>query len=250
MDGLSYEVESVDDLPEAVRDFYKAGDDGKYRLAVDGLPKPEDTSGLKSALKKERDRARQAERWERLGKTPEEIEELLESQRKAEEERQRKAGDFEAIRKQDAEKFQKQVAEAQTAREKAEARMRDAVIGSELMTALARAKATETGLKALPRLLRDRVEFELNDEGYSVRILNERGEPLAGSDGAATFDDLAKAAMAEFPDLFASDRPGGAGTSGRGGSGAGGKTMRREDFDQIADAAEKAKLISSGYKII
>ena len=39
-------------LPEAVRGLYVAGDGGKYRLDVSGL---EDTSGLKTALQKERD---------------------------------------------------------------------------------------------------------------------------------------------------------------------------------------------------
>jgi hypothetical protein len=52
--------------------------DGSYILGVDGL---EDTSGLKSALEKERESRREFEKqikaWKVLGKTPEEIQTLM-----------------------------------------------------------------------------------------------------------------------------------------------------------------------------
>ena len=66
-------VDTLDAVPENLRSLYSESD-GKFRLAVDGL---EDTAGLKSALQKEREAARAAEKqskaWMALGKTPEEI---------------------------------------------------------------------------------------------------------------------------------------------------------------------------------
>ena len=48
---LPAETDSLDAVPEAVRAFYVATDEGRYRLDADGV---EDVSGLKSALEKER----------------------------------------------------------------------------------------------------------------------------------------------------------------------------------------------------
>ena len=59
---LETTLETLDDLPEELRENYVEGEDGKYRLGVlDGfVPKDklEDTSGLKSALQKERENAK------------------------------------------------------------------------------------------------------------------------------------------------------------------------------------------------
>ena len=45
-------VDSLEDLPEAVRAFYVETEDGRFRLDAEGV---EDVSGLKSALEKERE---------------------------------------------------------------------------------------------------------------------------------------------------------------------------------------------------
>ena len=58
---LKYQVKSIDKLPKEVADLYEKGEDG-YTLKVEGVPKPEDNSGLKSALQKERERANNAEK--------------------------------------------------------------------------------------------------------------------------------------------------------------------------------------------
>ena len=60
--GLSYQIDSIDGLSEEVAEMY-VEKDGKFILDISGLPKPEpvepaksdDTTGLKSALKKERE---------------------------------------------------------------------------------------------------------------------------------------------------------------------------------------------------
>ena len=37
---LKYELETIDDLDDAVKALYTKADDGKFRLGVDGLPQP------------------------------------------------------------------------------------------------------------------------------------------------------------------------------------------------------------------
>src|ERR1051326_2181034 len=44
-------LDSLDSVPEGLREHYKKHDDGKYRLDAEGV---EDVGGLKSALEKER----------------------------------------------------------------------------------------------------------------------------------------------------------------------------------------------------
>ena len=94
---LQLTVDTLDAVPENLRSLYSEAD-GKFRLAVDGL---EDTAGLKSALQKEREAARTAEKqskaWMALGKTPEEIAALIDAQRKAEEDRALKGGEFDKL---------------------------------------------------------------------------------------------------------------------------------------------------------
>lgn len=253
MDELAFEVESLDGIDDAVKGLY-AEADGKFRLNISGLPKPEDTTGLKKALEAERRRAKGAEAYTRLGKTPEEIQELLSAQERAEEERKKKAGDFEALRKQDAEKHQKALKDFEGELEAARASERSAIISHQLTTALAKAGATEDGLEFLPDRLASRIKIETVDGKRVTRIVQADGEtPMAGSDsrGLATFDDLAKEIMTKHPGLFKSDRPGGGGTPpNKGPAGGGsGKTMPRSEFDNIEDPAERASIIRSGTKI-
>ena len=81
---LPFSTDTIDSIPEAQRGLYKEVN-GKFTLDVEGY---EDPVGLKSALAKERDAAksatRQAQAWQALGKTPEEITQLLEAQAQAE----------------------------------------------------------------------------------------------------------------------------------------------------------------------
>jgi erythromycin esterase-like protein len=77
--SLKYNItaEEHGGLDEGIKSLYTEKDDG-YVLAVEGI---EDTPGLKSALAKERELAKeykkQAAAWEALGKKPEEISEIL-----------------------------------------------------------------------------------------------------------------------------------------------------------------------------
>jgi len=62
MAKLDAVVESVDDLPEGVRDFYTESDDGTYRLDVAGVEFEDDVKGLKNALRSERRKRSAAEK--------------------------------------------------------------------------------------------------------------------------------------------------------------------------------------------
>jgi len=57
--ALKAVVDSLDGLEEGLKSLYQQSEDGKFRLVVEGL---EDSSGLKSALEKERLAAREAQK--------------------------------------------------------------------------------------------------------------------------------------------------------------------------------------------
>ena len=70
--ALKLTLDSLDGVDEAIKSLY-VEQDGKFKLAVDGL---EDTSGLKSALEKERKARRDAEQRAKLALSDEELEEV------------------------------------------------------------------------------------------------------------------------------------------------------------------------------
>lgn len=241
MAGLPLTTDNIESIPEAARALYEERD-GKFHLPVAGL---EDTSGLKSALEKERKAARELEkrvkRWESLGKTDEEIADLLKAQEEAEAKRAKEAGDTEAILKQHQDKWAKERAALESELNAARASERNAIIENSIMAALTKASATEEGIDLMPDRLANRIKFETQDGKRVVRIMQPDGEtPMAGSgkDGLATFDDLVKEAMAKWPSLFKGTGAGGSGTPPKQSAGGTGGKKRSE-----MSAAERAAYI-------
>ena len=106
MSALKLTVDSLDGMDDNIKGLY-VEKDGKFVLPVDGI---ENTDGLKSALASERKRAadleKQTKTWKTLGKTPEEIAELLEAQElRAQTDAERK-GEWDKLRAQMNEKHQ------------------------------------------------------------------------------------------------------------------------------------------------
>jgi len=98
---LKFTVDSLDTIPEPQRSLYTKAEDGKFRLDLDGY---EDPVNLKTALTKEReekrDAVKMAKAWKELGKTPEEIQELLAAQQQADAEKLTKAGEWDRLKAQ------------------------------------------------------------------------------------------------------------------------------------------------------
>lgn len=214
---LKYTVDSLDGIDENVRGLY-AEKDGKFVLSVEGIPAPEDTSGLKTALERERANAKQfskqVKRWEGLGKSPEEISELLESLAENERKKAEEDGDFDKLLSQHKTKWEKEKAELAAELDASRASERKAIIENSLKSSLVTAGATGEGMELLPVILSQRIKFETDGGERVIRILSEDGEtPLAGSskDGTATFEDLAKWAVEKYPSLFKGEGRGGGG---------------------------------------
>jgi hypothetical protein len=264
-------VDSVDSLPEAVRGLY-VEKDGKFSLDVTGI---EDTSGLKSALAKERqnaitatkqakDLAAKISKWESLGKSETEIQEMVEKAAAAEVEAAKKAGNFDALladhkkRSEDAqrlltEKFTTETGALKGELEAARASERGAIIENKVATTLAKEKATQEGLDLLTERLGRRIVIETVDSKRQISIMQADGKtPMAGSgaDGTATIDDLVKEAKKTWPSLFEGTGAGGSGTDPRGNGRreAGGKVMSRSEFEKLAPI-ERSTRMKQGWTL-
>lgn len=105
--SLKYKIDadSYEKLDEAQQSFYTEKD-GDYVLDVEGAEGEDDIKGLKKALSEEREAKRKAERAAKAaqeansGIDRDKYEELVEKERKAEEEAALKAGEFEKLKEQ------------------------------------------------------------------------------------------------------------------------------------------------------
>lgn len=183
---LKYKVAQSDfaGLEEGIRKLYKADGDS-YVLDLEGV---EDTSGLKSALEKERANSKKAaealKAWNAMGKKPEEISALL---KKAEEEEQKRleaAGNYKAMLEQVKAQHEKEMGEkdAIIARYKHERELN--MIDQTAVKAIAEAKGKVKLLLPLIKMSAKVVEengkevVQIFDENGVARV-NAKGEYLS-----------------------------------------------------------------------
>lgn len=239
-------VDTLDSVPEGARSFYEQKD-GKFALKVDGL---EDVTGLKTALQKEREAAKEAKAFKELGLSPEEIRELKVAREKGEEDKAKAAGEWDKLREKltgqhaaELKKLQDQIAALEVSE-------RGAVVKTGLMSALAEAGATEEGMSLLPDILQGRAKIETDGGNRVVKIMDADGTPMLVKGRDATFADLAAAAAEKYPSLFKATTKPGSGTQ-PGGNGAGRtstRTLTRTQFEALSPS-ERASAMKEGARL-
>lgn len=178
--ALPFSTDSIDTIAEEHRGLYKQ-DGEKYVLDLVGY---EDPVGLKSALQKEREAAKtaakQASAWASLGKTPDEIQQLVEAQAQAERDKLVKGGEWDKLKAQMLEQQDKE-------REQLESRLKakDSAIERHLIDG--EAKAAIAAAKGAPTLLLPHVKSQVRvvEEGgeYVVRVVDKLGNPRVDAKG-------------------------------------------------------------------
>lgn len=210
--GLKYQLDTLDGLDDSVKSLYTEKE-GKFVLGIEGLPQPEDVSGLKSKVqelldeKKAADKARKdAEEQARLDR----------------EEAARKSGNVEELEKSWSEKYARREAELTGQLESTNAtlqgQIRDLTVGR-TATEIATALAVPGSSKALLPHIERRLSVEQRDGKPTVVVLD-----AAGKLSAATLEEL-KAEFTNDPafgPLIAGSKAsgGGAGGAGKGGGAA------------------------------
>jgi hypothetical protein len=175
--ALKLTVDSLDGVDENLRALY-VEKDGKFSLAVDGI---EDTSALKEALRKERKRADDAEKqkkaWERSGKTPEEIQELLDAQEQRAQTEAEKKGEWDKLRAQMNDRHALDLKAKDETIGQMRKRLQAELVDAKAVSALAAAKGS-------PDLLLPHVQRHVKvDDDFNVVVVDSKGDPRVNGKG-------------------------------------------------------------------
>lgn len=246
--ALKAVVEKIDEVPEALRGEY-VEKDGKFHLGVEGLP---DVGKLQQGIDKERADRKKFESelkelkksWEKLGKTPDELQGLIERETKAEEERLERAGEWEKLKKQMVDKHEEELK-----LERAKIGAKDELVGkmkSSLESYIVDAQATAAiaAHKGEPLLLlpavRNRIRVVETDGKYGIKVVDGKGDPMVNGKGdPISISDLVAELKSDPVYGRAFDGSGNSGSGMRpGATGAGpAHITKRSDFKNEAERA-------------
>lgn len=230
---LKFTVDSLDAVDEPLRSLYEEKD-GKFALKIEGI---EPVDGLKSALAAERKRAKDFEakvkRWESLGKSDEEIAELLKKAEDHELSEAERKGEWDKLRAQMNEKHEAALRGKDETISAMRARLNAELVDAKAVAAIAAAKG-------VPELLLPHVQRHVKvDDEFNVHVVDAKGDPRVGAKGEPlTIADLvAEMRQSEvFGRAFE-----GSGQSGSGklpGNGAGGAGVsKKSDFKSEKERA-------------
>lgn len=241
--ALPLTVEKLDAVPEAQRSLY-VEKDGKFHLDVDGL---EDTTGLKTALQKERDAAKEAKRLAKeieerySGIDPAKVREMMSKLENDGEAALIAAGKIDEVIAKRTEKFkaesQRLINEAMDKAKAAEARTKkfeQRVLDNHIRQAAAKAGIHSHAIE--DALFRARSMFSLTDDGDAIQ-LGQDGTPVIGKDGKTPFSpsEWLEGMKESAPHWFPAGSSGGGAGGNKGGSGGNGK-----DLSHLPPAARMA----------
>ncbi|MBC3948346.1 hypothetical protein [Pseudomonas folii] len=197
---------AYDALEPSLQAFYKAqGED--YVLAIEGLPAPEDTAGLKAKndellaeLKANKTKAREAE----------------EAARRAAEENARKSGDTEALDRSWSEKHSAALAEKEGTLTALQAQVHALTVGA-TAARLAGELAVQGSAMVLQQIIEPRLSMQIREGKPAVVVLDDQLRPTA-----LTVDEFKTQLFndAALAPLIASSRASGGGATGGKGGGA------------------------------
>lgn len=203
---LKYQLDSLEGLEPAVAAMYEEKD-GKFVLKVEGIPQPEDTTGLRNKVE-ELLREKKDEKARR--------EQAEEAARIAAEEAARKNGDTEALDRSWNEKYSKALGEKDQTLTALQAQVHALTVGA-TAARLAGELAVQGSSAVLQRLIEPRLSMEMRDGKPVVVVLDNEGRPTALTPDELKNEIISDAALAP---LVAGSKATGGGAAGSKGGGA------------------------------
>lgn len=170
---LKYEIESTEGLDENIAGLYQKSDDGKFRLAVDGL---EDTSALKRARDHEKEQRFEAQR--KAAEVEKQLQELQDQIEQQKNDNLKKGGKFEELEARLEKKRAEEMA-AMEAKYKAEIEARDEGLKKSTKASVVDSIASDIGKnpKALRPHLESRIQIEVENGVAKTIFLDDTGNP-------------------------------------------------------------------------
>lgn len=203
---LKYQLDSLEGLEPTVAAMYEEKD-GKFVLKVEGIPQPEDTTGLRNKVE-ELLREKKDEKARR--------EQAEEAARIAAEEAARKNGDTEALDRSWNEKYSKAIGEKDQALSALQAQVHALTVGA-TAARLAGELAVQGSSAVLQRLIEPRLSMDMRDGKPVVVVLDNEGRPTALTPDELKNEIISDAALAP---LVAGSKATGGGAAGSKGGGA------------------------------
>jgi hypothetical protein len=206
---LKFQLDTLEGVDDSVKALY-VEKDGKFVLGIEGLPQPEDVSGLKSKVEELLSEKKAAEKARR------EAEDAARAER---EEAARKSGNVEELERSWSEKYARREAELngmlESERGTLSTQIRDLTVGR-TATDIASALAIPGSAEALLPHIERRLSVEQRDGMPVVVVLDKQGKL-----SASTLDELKAefANNAAFAPLIAGSKASGGGASGAGNGG-------------------------------
>ena len=222
MPELKITAEVYEELPEDQKEFYTENPEGGFMVVQD--------PGLKSAFEKSKQQQQALEK--RLNAfndypTPEELEELRELKKKADENKVATEQDLEKLRNKYTEtvnKYEEKIKGMQAQFDQQEIK----VVANRVLTDTGASKA---GLELMLRPMMERMKFVDGE----VAVVDSDG-----SQSLLNPDKLAAEFKERYPDMFLSQRAGGTGNAKSAPAKPTGKnTMTRAEFRELSDAEKK-----------
>lgn len=180
---LQLTLDSVEGLDDSLKTLYREGDDKKFHLEVDGLDR-RTTEAVEAATKRANREAveerKKRQQWEKLGRTADEIEAILEAQAKAEEDKATKAGEFDKVKAQIVEKHQTELKKYQDLMAAKDRSIQTYLIDSQATAAIAEAKGST---KLLLPILQQHLKVVEDNGQFQVRVFDAKGEPRVDKNG-------------------------------------------------------------------
>jgi len=260
--ALSRKIKKPEEVAEALREFYKQGEDGEYELDVVGFDDPKE---LKNALAKEREQRKQAEaeinkhksalgEWEKLGVQTADIQNLLETKQKYETLSKKERADLEEATRALREKWDMEKNEADRQIKSVHAKQLEALTAElegtkkEYETHVLRSMVTEAAAKG--GVMQAELETAWLLSKNKVQLSGDRKKAiLLDQDGDPSSKDLTDFFMTDFrnahPTFFESSGTTGGGTPPGGARGPmnGSKVIPKGD---MAARARYMEQIASG----
>lgn len=238
--GLKYEIETLDAVPEALREHYTEGEDKKYRLAVEGVvPKTKVDEFRQNNIKLLQERDTYQEQAKTLAEKYKDVDLDEYVRLKTGKGKGKGDDDVEAIVEERIKAYRtKHETELGTVKgqlEAKEAKLSTLLIDNALQSAAIAAGVAETAVDDVVR--RGREMFRLKDDSV---IPMANGQVVYGEDGLTPLSvkEWIGGLAASAPHLFKQSQGGGANNNGGGGS-----TQYRAKSD-FKSASEKSKYIS------
>lgn len=219
---LKFQLDTLEGVDESVRAFYTEKE-GKYVLGIEGLPQPEDVTGLKSKVQELLDEKKAAD------KARKDAEEQARLER---EEALRKSGNVEELEKSWSEKYSRREAELagqlESERNTLQGQIRDLTVGR-TATEIATTLAIPGSAKALLPHIERRLSVEQRDGKPTVVVLDQ-----AGKLSATTLEELKSEFTRDpaFGPLIAGSKASGGGAGGAGNGG--GAALKRSEMSSVA----------------